>query len=966
MSKSKKPRKTKVMPATKKVEEPTAKSGPKVEFKVWFPEALRSLISAKKSPADITDLHKALQSALPKDLASEKHLVARSLIYKGLDEIFMPKGSKNMLRDAVKARLSAEQLQDILKGHRYGDEPLAPLWWLKEKLQEMHGRVSAPHRGSAGKPGILRLPFTESQAPKLDVTEANKPYHALTHLKSKKARIAIISAPQLGLLYDPEIEFNLTRCGLAAARRMECDAIVMSGGLFRINLQKTAGPNRLLDDFVNGIQIDLDSLAENYRDEAREILNSKAGKPLFVTADERFQELLRGWYKIAVRPHDKGPEFEGKPIYIVLGPDDTALVRRITYFEILYQQHQRWQEAHAFARLKSKLAAELYEELVETRQSGENVSEIGKMYDKAEKEAEEAAKLAARFRMTNIEPGQDVMLYNRALGYLIGEIERSIPNAKVIADDRAYMVFGENKDVVKIASGGGDSNPHYAELGMLGPAQRAGMLPALTIVTHPRALYYRETARENYRDGNMIVRPSVFVEAPMLVDGDLIRKAARGKKINLPVVRAVKDPRFEAGMIIVNLHPDREPSIDYLRATAVRNLGAKKEANLKRTAPKMLWIMVCTDMHFGGPNRLFIQRKTGAPIGLTEASLELMRPHIEAHKGMAPVHAFVSADDAVNGNHFGTDQRPHRNRRTNTEVLLEAHERLESVDRMRNPEKQVEALKELIQRQMTEIQRRTPDHLGSQFKEIEKGLMIPYRDVFKGVILRAHHAGVMIGSCSKMTGQVYDTADVGIIDWPSGNHAGKTVDNALYEGEFLASLQRGQFRDDPDLIKLGLDVDQLICAPLSQDRGTGYGTIQIGKDGYIWGLNIECTPPSRDSWLDTLHAWVRADLRRGDPSTVLGGGKSVIHITGDKHFKAVGFATGHLWVMGSPDTHTDAFADLAGGLPENNAGKVFIGVPVDGPDAGEIKTLHLTPSVMQDYLNSGEDFPWDEFLPNRA
>jgi len=329
------------------------------------------------------------------------------------------------------------------------------------------------------------------------------------------------------------------------------------------------------------------------------------------------------------------------------------------------------------------------------------------------------------------------------------------------------------------------------------------------------------------------------------------------------------------------------------------------------------------------------------------------------------VHMFVSADDAVNGNHFGTDQRPHRNRQTNTEVLSHAHERLEAVDRMRNPERQVEELKALIRRQMVQIQRRTPDHLGSQFKEIEQGLMIPYRDVFKGIILRAHHSGVIVGACSELTGQVYDTADVGVIDWPSGNHAGKTVDNALYEGEYLASLQRGQFRDDPDIIRLGLNVDRLICAPLSQDRGTGYGTVQIGKSGYVWGLNIECTPPVRDSWLDTVHGFVRADLRRGNPSTILGK-KSVIHITGDKHFEADAFATGHLWVMGAPDTHTDAFADLAGGLPENNAGKVFIGVPVDGPDAGEIKVLHLTPSVMQDYLNSGEEFPWDEYLPNRA
>lgn len=943
----------------------TAPANNKAQFDAWFKATLKALIGSKQPPTGINALLKALVEKMPKGLTESKTHLTRSRVYKELLEMFKSKCSKLMLRDAVKARLSAEKLLEQLKRHHHGNDPLPPLWWLEEILNEMHGRVSSPHRGGTSKPGILRLPFLESKAADLSITEVDKPFHAIPKHKSDRVRFAVIAAPQLGLLYDPEIEFNLTRCGLAAARRLECDAIVMGGGLFRINLQKTAGPNRLLDDFVNGIQIDLESLAENYREEAKQILATKAGKPLFVTAQERFTELLRGWYKLAIRPDNKGPEFTDKPIYIVLGPDDIALGMRITYFEILYQQHQRSLEANAFARLKAKLAAELYEELVQTRQSGEDVSGIQALYDEATDEAEEAAHLASRFRMTNLESGQDVMLYQRALGYLIGEIEKSIPNAKVIAEDRAYAVFGDNKNVVKLACGGGDANPHYAELATYGPAQREGKLPALTIVMHPRALYYRETARENYRDGTMIVRPSVFVEAPMLVDAGLIRRAARGKRINLPVVKAVKDPRFEAGMIVVNLHPDREPTIDYLRAEAVRKLGAKKDANHKRTPPKMLWMMVCTDMHFGGPNRLFIRRPTGVPIGLAEASLELMRPYMRTHKGWAPVHCFISADDAVNGNHFGTDQRPHRNRRTNTEVLFDAHERLEAVEKMRSPKRQIEELKALVRAQSDQIRVRTPDHMGSQLKEIEKGLMIPYRDVFKGVILRAHYSGVTVGACSDLTGQTFDTADVGIIDWPSGNHANKTVDDAVYEGELLASLQRGQFRDDPDLVKLGLNVDRLIRAPLSQDRTTGYGTIQVGKKGYVWGLNIEGTPPVRDSWLDTVHGFVKADLRRGNPSTIFGN-MSVIHITGDKHFKAVAFATGHLWVMGAPNTHTDAFADIAGGLPENNAGTVFIGVPVDGPDAGEIKVVHLTPSVMQDYLNSGEEFPWDEFLPNGA
>jgi hypothetical protein len=70
--------------------------------------------------------------------------------------------------------------------------------------------------------------------------------------------------------------------------------------------------------------------------------------------------------------------------------------------------------------------------------------------------------------------------------------------------------------------------------------------------------------------------------------------------------------------------------------------------------------------------------------------------------------------------------------------------------------------------------------------------------------------------------------------------------------------------------------------------------------------------------------------------------------------------------MGPSSTHTDGFAEIAGGLAENNAGVAFIGLPVDGPDAGEISVVHLTPTVVQKYLLSGEPFPWDAFLPNRV
>ena len=470
----------------------------------------------------------------------------------------------------------------------------------------------------------------------------------------------------------------------------------------------------------------------------------------------------------------------------------------------------------------------------------------------------------------------------------------------------------------------------------------------------------RETAREDYLHGSMTERMSVgFVEAPMLVDPMPIFERTRGTKVNLPVVKTASDPMFAPGMLLVTLDPVLGANPDMLPAEAVRKLGAPQRGRPPAHG-KYMWWMLSTDMHFGAANRLLLMRPTGIPIGISEAVFELMLRSGLSPSGAAPVVGFIAADDLVQGNHFGTHLRPHHNRRTNAAVLDETDMRLAELSGLPAAEK-VERLHAIVTELARQISVRTPDHLGSQLAEMREGFLIPYRTVFAGILTAAKEAGIQVRGVSHYTKETSDLRDVGLINFGSGNHATKTVDGMIYEGDVVAAFLRESLRNEREL--KGLDLGALIRGPLFQDRSIGYGRIMAGDDGYEWGLHVSSSPPSRDSWEDVLHGWVVRNKRIGNPSGVLEH-CATLHVTGDKHFFATAFAGNDLYVMGSSATHTDAFAYMAGGLPENNAGVTFIGLPVDGPDAAEMSVVHLKPKLIQDYLTSGKAFPWKDFLPH--
>lgn len=943
-------------------------SDQKPSFDKWLSEAVRALLARHRPPGNLDKLAATLTERLPHELRQHKKKIVRHEIIAKFQEILKEyiRDFAKILQDAASARMKAETVHGLMKRHAHKGAPDFPQWVIEELLAEMRGRVKAPHTElESALSGINRLRFTDAQERKFAASTFRTPYHALKDVASDKLKIAVIAGMQFGLPYDADIYRNINRCGFSAARKLGCDALIIGGGLLHMELKKRSGPGRLVNDVLSGRDIDFESFADDYQEEARMIDESGSCDPIFITVEEEFLNvLLRGLFKVTRRPSRTGSgtvdEFD-KPVYVLLNANDLEVPRAAAHFHLLYKQMQRWREADAIAKEKAREVA-VYERFLASGKGtqarrGRTANDLAE----ARIASARAHAKASRFRMSNLHKVQNKKVLRRAIGYFVEKIEEAIPNCTVIGTGGAYMRFGANQHIVHFISA--TKPAHIKRLKSYGPDQRRDELADLTLSMHPGAIYFRKGSRENYKHEGKYLGTASFCEAPILVDPSPILEALEGFETRMPVVNAVKDEMFNGGMTTISLDNRFMPHAEALSLEAVRYNGQPKDPKTGRTAPRYVYEALWTDWHISAANRNWLRTREGVPIGILEAGCELMMQSGMDRSGRAYVFGMTVADDLTQGNHFGTHLRPHHNARTNAELLYEVQDELRRIASSNARDR--EEAKDRLLRELTDQvgMFRPAHHWGTQLKELNV-VLDRYERLFKGMLLRARDSGVVMHGISTYNRSHTDARDIGLINFGSGNHATKTVQGAVFEGELVADRLRVALRNDPDL--KGLDLRKLICGPMFQDQSIGFGILQVGERGPVWGVHVAGTPPKRDSWYDLTHGWTQVNRQRGDVSTLFRRGIPIVMKTGDKHFYGEDKSGNNTTVMGSSSTHTDAFADIAGGLPENNGGLVFIGYPVDGQDRAPVISKHLTPKTMQDFLTSGEPFPWQDFLPNAA
>lgn len=950
-------------------------------FDTWFKDTLKELLSRRIPPASIESLLEQLKLALPAHLKKGKSGITRERIFAGFDDLFWNR-HKNILGRLEKVRLSADELLDLIKRNSEHNALMPPKWVVQLHVDEMYGLTKTPRMApNAVLRGILQVDFfgadKSKQLPPASTPAA--PFHALSGFKTGRMRTVWINAPKLGRVYTKNIAKNEVRCALSAARKIGADAIVIGGGLFHLLMQKTAGPQRLVYDRINGVELDVEDIVKRHQHVWREALVKGSLQPLWRTTAEEYGAVWRGWGKVSHRPNRQYPNRLGPPefpkdVYIVLNDDDVAIVRKLYYNFMRYQSILKQNEARALAPVKAKLAEAAKERWVIALRSGNaaRIKQAKLEYDEAEEEARAAAEDITRYQVTNTDSAQNVKLVDEAaLPHFIEAIENAIPGAKVIDQNTAYVRFAGNPELTKIVSADGAGRPWDNELDKAGEEQRlnpsdpsvdlSDQVANNVVIMGPRAVFGRQTAREHYRQGSMLWEPVKYIECPMLIDPEPIRERLRGTKVRIPFVQAIQNARYAAGMTVIDFYPDKPSDVWFLRLGAVRHFGTIEENKVKRSMPKYFYIMESSDPHLGGKMRILHTLPSGMRLGGTEAALHLMKPYLEKHNGRAPVVSFIMADDALQGNHIEGHNRIHPEWVTGAEINLQGNAWMQRIDSLQDPAERDREHKRFIAWQAHQLSVRQPDHVGSQLEEFHQAIIRPYADVFKGILLNAYDKGVILQTLSDIK-KCPDSRDIGLINFPCGNHMANSTKNTTFEGDILVNYLRNMLLRDPDLARLGLSIDRLIRAPKAQTRTQGHGIIQVGKSGFRYGVTILNAPPARNSWNDPLEAWSRLIQRQGNYSTILENLFEVL-FTGDKHFFMMEMTHRRVVNMSPPDTHTDEYANVAGGLPPNNAGKKFLRLCVDGPDRGDIGSVHLTPKTMQDYLDSGKPFPWEDFLP---
>jgi hypothetical protein len=320
-------------------------------------------------------------------------------------------------------------------------------------------------------------------------------------------------------------------------------------------------------------------------------------------------------------------------------------------------------------------------------------------------------------------------------------------------------------------------------------------------------------------------------------------------------------------------------------------------------------------------------------------------------------------DDLVQGHHFDTHVRPHRHQLPYVVIEKLLCEMEAKIGRVHTLKRAHELAREMRDLALYQFFVRGLDWTQHQVLAVYQELLEPNIDFFSDVLRRAQKAGLVFRGVSEFTGVIADSTDIGAINVGGENHFAKTMQGNLTEGFLYVEHLKALLRSLPEWRGKEEVLERLIRAPLyGGDKVVGWGTVRA-PGGYEWGIDFRATPPGRVDWRDPLKKSAKNWLSRGNVPRMLEG-KVTLHAVGDKHFYCAKREPWGVRVMGPPGTETDSFAEIAGGLPPNSTGVLFVCLPADGPDSGPILFRPLLIDHLRRFFEEGEKLDWGAFLPN--
>lgn len=786
--------------------------------------------------------------------------------------------------------------------------------------------------------------------------------HPYPVTEAPEGQLSVINGALVGIKY-PDIEANTLRRALADARKRGCVAVVLTN-LIDLWTKKTSGFLAVYRAMVSGIQINPERFPPDYRNEVRDILSGKiTDKTIYQTLNERFLEVLDGLDKITHRPNSKGAEFTG-PVFIQLGYKEEELINAAAYYELRYMTIVEQNRIEAELNMASHRLAEAKAE-----------NDTGDM----QFWSAEVARLGARKARAIISnhAGPQYEFYRRRMRALVvRRLEAVIPNSTVISQGSAYLKVASW--TLKTAIPGDDavSDNRLANAGDThGADVHRDTLADLTVVCAPYSPNFRDVGREDSKDFTPVTK--YMVVAPSCLDGEFLRSQLRDttRKAH-PVLELIFDPTFKPGVLLVSwangiLSWDNLPVERLDRDDAVA-----KGSNFAYPFPRTKYItwFLNTDNHFGAPDKRYIWDPTNRiHLGVTEATIEMMRRAGIVNASDIPVHATAEMDDATNGDMwFNPRYRPDPQ-----ELSVLQHERwlrqiTADIQRAadKGDSKAVMQMTEEINRiSIAQLYFKGEDFPHHQMMMVYDRHLEPNLDFYSAVLGRFVKSGIVLQGISELARVPKDTRDLAVHNFPNGNHRIKTLEQKDLEGDYLArhlqellkQLPEWQsfFKKNPtrsDFLK------KAISAPRFGNETFGWGAIQAPGSPFRWGVRVHGTPARLSSWSDLLAAVIKSDLARGDDSYGL---LKMVTVTfyGDKHFYARAETERLMYVMCAAGVHTNLYGS-SGGFPPNNTGVCFVSLPAGGPTEGPIIVRRMPHDFLRDWFAHPTPFDWAKFLPS--
>lgn len=700
---------------------------------------------------------------------------------------------------------------------------------------------------------------------------------------------------------------------------------------------------------------------------------------IYRTPEELLNDILGGWIKVCTKPNHH-PEYTG-PVFVVLGMNEKALIEAVTYWEIRWWTKQKQDELDAQIKWAAKALKEA-EKKLEAAEEGEDEELVDKLYAQVQEKNEKLLSKKhqrARTTVSEVATQDSQRFFAHACSVLIQKIEEAIPNAKVIGFGTNHVRIGGKIGEIFIPSHLRVTDSLLSDYALsYGPKVLREQMADFTVICHPWSLQTRMTVREIDHDGK---RDSMKVYvAPIGVDDVYLRSQISASYAkDHPVIKAVYNETFRAGVLRLRC-TDGIIDADDIPAGALESfknypkLRVKRAeitgAHVYRRGPRNIWLMCCSDQHWGGRAKEFLfDKQCDMHVSLAEAVFSMMRRDGLCEGNNMPVHILLSPDDPTQGqNHkYRTEQDPHHMPVQLIEKMINKWF-IEARDSATKKEVLVwtEKMRNLI---MHQLEKRGVDYLLEQMMQMIDRHIISNVDIFSSILRRAKNTDIVIKGVGEIVLSEYggfDTRNIGIINIGSGDrHFAKTLDYELAEGPLYAKILRS--------LLLGLDewrdkknfIENMVVSPMYGQTCLGWGVVSVGGK-HEYGLEMRAAPYGSTNWGDTLRNHVKKDISRGNYARIWNKKLPIIKIFGDKHFFG-GISTPYaIYHMSPAAVHTDGYGET--GFPPNNSGVSFLGVPVDGPESGPILWRMLPFEVIKYYMEDepGKSLNWEEFLPNPA